>query len=326
MTLDGQDQSLHQNKCHHRVQCPQIILKQIIQSFVVKFIIMWLVTMNLIYLHKFIWVTIYLNNPDKLSLNNISANAPKKIALLFLTNLSFIHIPKTGGTMIEKLFAAEYNIQLGNEIGNNLMNVDFNCPKHHVPLNHIFQYSDKHNVSFQKISPYYSKFIRDNRYFTIVRNPYSRYISQYKYCVANNWGCLKIFWTFLKKYCSKYIDDHTFCKNINSQTLNFCEVDNFNKISHVLLKYLIANNSNMIMRCHYVPQTEYIYYYNNTSKQIVKTNNILRTEHLSNDLVKLLQKYNSSKNIDSNIINKYVEKSKYPTKCQNLTRYNLSVE
>eukprot|EP01084_Bolivina_argentea_P033780 62458_1 len=109
MTLDGQDQSLHQNKCHHRVQCPQIILKQIIQSFVVKFIIMWLVTMNLIYLHKFIWVTIYLNNPDKLSLNNISANAPKKIALLFLTK-DLIETPK----VYDRFFEDKDNKQFYN--------------------------------------------------------------------------------------------------------------------------------------------------------------------------------------------------------------------
>ncbi len=32
MTVDGQDQSLHQNKCHHRVQRPKITLKQIIQE------------------------------------------------------------------------------------------------------------------------------------------------------------------------------------------------------------------------------------------------------------------------------------------------------
>jgi len=73
--------------------------------------------------------------------------------------LLFIHIPKCGGTSVEHLF-----------LGDDMDNIDPG-QKHYT----LQQYHDE-----------YGSMIDDYTQFTIVRNPYDRFISHYFYRVADN--------------------------------------------------------------------------------------------------------------------------------------------
>ena len=87
-------------------------------------------------------------------------------------NILFIHIPKTGGTSLEKYFSNKFKIELNNKslfnfIKTNNKNIKINSSLQHLTYNKIVQYNNKlFNVDFNNI-----------KIITIVRNPYERIIS-----------------------------------------------------------------------------------------------------------------------------------------------------
>jgi hypothetical protein len=81
-------------------------------------------------------------------------------------NLLFIHIPKTGGTMIEKAIKNNQTLYT-NHKGNKLLVSPYNKTSlQHQFYTTIYQFRDKLKVDFDNI-----------KVFTIVRNPYNRIIS-----------------------------------------------------------------------------------------------------------------------------------------------------
>ncbi len=95
-------------------------------------------------------------------------------------NILLIHIPKTGGTSVEKYFSNKYNIELNNDflylfLTKNNIPIDFNksISLQHQTYKDIFKFKDFLNVDFNNL-----------KIITIVRNPYERIISDlffYKY-------------------------------------------------------------------------------------------------------------------------------------------------
>ena len=158
--------------------------------------------------------------------------------------LFFIHIPKNAGTSIENVMKEKFNFNWGRfynfskspesiEINNNSV--------WHIPPKYL-----KNN------NPYKNKIL-----LAVVRNPYERVVSKFKY------DC---------KQSEEPIE-------INRENLN-------NFVSNI--PYIIQENK-FFNGCHYLPQYEYIDY-----KSALKFE-IIRFENIESDLNKILQKYNLKK-------------------------------
>jgi len=83
--------------------------------------------------------------------------------------LLFIHIPKTGGTIVEYNIKKKTSQKLSGMCGRKNTLLDF--PYNQKSLQHLFyttiyKFRDKLNINFDNI-----------KIFTIVRNPYDRIIS-----------------------------------------------------------------------------------------------------------------------------------------------------
>lgn len=83
-------------------------------------------------------------------------------------NILFIHVPKTGGTVIENELKKKYKQNLYNtRRRNNLLDSPYNNSSlQHQFYSTIYKYRDRLNINFDKI-----------KIFSVVRNPYNRVIS-----------------------------------------------------------------------------------------------------------------------------------------------------
>lgn len=82
-------------------------------------------------------------------------------------NLLFIHIPKTGGTVIENKLKKIYVQTLYSGIGNNILPQPFNKTSlQHQTYTTLYDNRMKLNINFENI-----------KVFAVVRNPYDRVIS-----------------------------------------------------------------------------------------------------------------------------------------------------
>eukprot|EP01083_Nonionella_stella_P007217 20848_1 len=315
-------------------------------------------------------------------------------------HLLFLHIPKTGGKVVEQLFLNEFNVSFPNTIPKKaLLKKGYSAcgASHHVPLNWLFERISTNSIGDQiynwffnirdqmyNISPYYHSklpYLRTDS-FAVVRNPYSRFISQYQWCAAPNCRCTRQLIDWFSAHCQQYLpSDKALCKELHyvrnnanfqyNKTLiqksnnsnwkqlfdtrqllqkskkknaiwkqlrgehgstmhkksifiwkqfDFCDVKIFNKFAHAILTWLMdtayASNDKHkrgIFSCHYVKQSEYIYNYTDRNDKIVKY--ILRTEHLTDDLIHLGEVYNIS--IDDRMVEKYQNQWVWPKNCNN---------
>lgn len=89
-------------------------------------------------------------------------------------NILFIHIPKTGGSSLEKYFSSKCNIELNNnslylfidediKLNNNMI---INSSLQHITYKQMIEYNNVFNIDFSNI-----------KIITIVRNPYERIVS-----------------------------------------------------------------------------------------------------------------------------------------------------
>ena len=166
------------------------------------------------------------------------------LAILFLVNkkyenfknnntLFFIHIPKNAGTSIEDV-AKKHNINWGRFYSFNINDKYKKCSKWHIP------------------PKYYENDYKNKKLFCIVRNPYTRIVSEFKYSHQGEQN---------KENLNKWIKSlpHEF------------------------------NNNKFLNDCHLLPQTEFI---KNKDDSINKEIEILRFENLNIDFKNLLNKYN----------------------------------
>ena len=82
-------------------------------------------------------------------------------------NILFIHIPKTGGTVIENQIKKQYNQTLYSGKTNNILEYPYNkISLQHQFYTTIYKYKNILNINFNNI-----------KIFSVVRNPYDRIIS-----------------------------------------------------------------------------------------------------------------------------------------------------
>jgi len=118
-------------------------------------------------------------------------------------NILFIHIPKTGGTVIENEIKKQSRQTLYSGKRNNLLHVPFNnCSLQHQFYTTLYKFKDKLNINFNNI-----------KVFSVVRNPYDRVISD-------------LFWYKLIK---KDYDSTKVYNVIKNKYLNRNDLDNHNK-------------------------------------------------------------------------------------------------
>ena len=212
-------------------------------------------------------------------------------------NILFIHIPKTGGTSIEKYFSEKLNIGLNK---NTLFGF---LPNDIKTQNNIDIFACLHHITYRKIMKYKIFFnidLNNLEVISIVRNPYSRIISDLFYWSSHI--------SILKKNVkeSERIDELKNKINVNSSKDEFfCAIK----------EYLNGWFDN-----HNIKQSEFVI---DDNGELIKRIKILRTESLTQDMINLgysdfskmenvgLQKvdYKDYLNADSiSLINEYYSK------------------
>lgn len=187
-------------------------------------------------------------------------------------NILFIHIPKTGGTVIEKSIKNSYNQTLYSGKNNNLLPPPFNK----VSLQHQFfttirNHKKKLSVIFENI-----------KIFSVVRNPYDRTISD-------------LFWFKLikKDYSAEQVLDV-----LKNNYINRTDLDN-----HNIPQYkFITNKNKKIFPCIKLFKTETL---NEDNKKINEFLNIdidIQQKNINKDYSRYLNEESIS------IINKYYKK------------------
>ena len=131
-------------------------------------------------------------------------------------NILFIHIPKTGGTSVEKYLSNKYKVALD---ANNLYtcgSYDNNVSLQHQSLNYLLQNAEQFHINIINMT-----------IITIVRNPYHRIISELFYSNIINMTMKPdtIYWILRKQlyeykfdnniYDNHYMPQHYFIVDIN---------------------------------------------------------------------------------------------------------------
>jgi hypothetical protein len=132
-------------------------------------------------------------------------------------NLLFIHIPKTGGSVIENGIKKKYKQTLYSGRTNDLLPHPYNTKSsQHQFYTTLYEYRNKLNLNFDKI-----------KIFSVVRNPYDRIISD-------------LFWHSLIK---KEFTDEQVYDVIKNNYLNRNNLDNHNEPQY---KFVTDEKNNLI--------------------------------------------------------------------------------
>ena len=217
----------------------------------------------------------------------------------------FIHIPKTAGTTIENIlydtYKNNYSISIKKIKNNKNINEKLKINNIHISPHHIPPVLFKSNIL---------NYITNNYIvFAIVRNPYDRIISDFK------------FWIEYAKNRQHKIDNLTKKENflINEITSIYKSFDisskNLNDFVHTVIPHNSTinnnndddddnNNNNInkniisVLDGHLIPMYHYVYTYNNKK---IKDCEVLKYENLNEHFNNFIKKYKL--NIPSNIIN-----------------------
>ena len=133
------------------------------------------------------------------------------------TNLLFIHIPKTGGSVIENKIKKHTSQKLYSGKTNELLDFPYNKKSlQHQFYTTLYKYKDKLNINFDNV-----------KIFSVVRNPYDRIISG-------------LFWHKLieKDFSAKQVYN-----TIKNNYLYRDDLDNHNQPQY---KFIVDENSELI--------------------------------------------------------------------------------
>lgn len=162
-------------------------------------------------------------------------------------NIIFIHIPKNGGTYIERLFFNDLDIH-SNKNYKNLFGI-----KNNKALQHLTAFEIKN--LFHDFDNYLK--------FVIIRNPYDRLISEYYWCQISGVGYKhnQSFDNFLK-YVKNIVKNNRFNENVYTD--------------HFLpqYKFIYDDNNNLLI--------DHIFYYENYEDVINFLNNICNISNTKN--------------------------------------------
>jgi len=187
-------------------------------------------------------------------------------------HILFIHIPKTGGTMFEKLLSKNDKQELFSEWGNRILSSPFDK----ITLQHQF-YSTLLKCKEQLYR--YILFDDKIKVISIVRNPYDRIISD-------------LFWVSLIHKESTPIEVYNAIKHFIN--LHPDKVDNHNSPQY---KYLVDENNKLYKNVK-IFKLEKLYASNNKINEFLNTKLVIEYKKLKN--------YNKYLNLDSILlINKH---------------------
>ena len=214
-------------------------------------------------------------------------------------NCIFIHIPKTGGTSIENMiWAPEEKIKENLYGGGGGLNEPFikkllkpRANKHQTGgLQHLLAKQVKKEVN--------NKFFAQALKFTMVRNPWDKVISQYKYMFTKNslmkyigmdknTKLIQYLELISKKKHVQWEDQHKFFLDDNGETIvnHILKFENFNmEVSKILNKLDIEFDA--ILHLNKGIRKHYSEYYDNETKEFV-------ADMYSQDIKLLGYSYNS---------------------------------
>ena len=143
-------------------------------------------------------------------------------------NVLFVHIPKTGGTSIERYFSRKFNIPLNsnslygklNDTTKLKNNVAIRSSLQHITYKQMVKYNKVFNIDFDKI-----------KIIAIVRNPYERIVSDlfFWHKITINSSKEEVFHKIIKYLASTSLDNH------NMPQHNFLRDANKNIVANIQL-------------------------------------------------------------------------------------------
>jgi len=182
-------------------------------------------------------------------------------------NLLFIHIPKTGGTVIEDEIKKIYKQTLYSGYTNNILDSPYNkLSLQHQFYTILYKYQDKLDINFNNI-----------KIFSVVRNPYDRIISDL------------FWWKRKKKYPEfkiNYNDTEEIYNFIKNNYLNRDDLDNHNQPQY---KFITDENLNLISNIK-ILKCETLNNINNELNEFLGFNINIKRENVNKDYSKFLNK------------------------------------
>lgn len=163
-------------------------------------------------------------------------------------NILFIHIPKTGGTVIENEIKKKYQQTLYSGKTNNLLKEPFNKKSlQHQFYTTLYKYKNVLDINFDNI-----------KIFTVVRNPYDRVISDlfWHRFIKKNFTAEKVYQIIKNNYINRDdLDNHNqpqykFITDENLELIKNIKIfkcEELNKINNELNKFL-GFNINIIQK------------------------------------------------------------------------------
>ena len=182
-------------------------------------------------------------------------------------NLLFIHIPKTGGTVIEDEIKNVYKQTIYSGYTNNILDSPYNkFSLQHQFYTILYKYQDKLDINFNNI-----------KIFSVVRNPYDRIISDL------------LWWKRKKKYPEfkiNYNDTEEIYNFIKNNYLNRDDLDNHNQPQY---KFITDENLNLISNIQ-IFYCELLNDTNNELNEFLGFNINIKRENVNKNYSKFLNK------------------------------------
>lgn len=226
----------------------------------------------------------------------------------------FIHIPKNAGSTISEIFLKKLNYLLGVYYYRRILKHKYESKdilyknflkekydflgKENKLLNENYQgnviYDNPNRINFWHIPMnfWHDKLIKEYQkiyvIFCVIRNPYERVISLFKY------------WISYHKNLTSNFNEKSNLNKIISKKINYIFNENYDidekNLNKFVNKVFSSKKYEYYMDGHLLPQ--YLYVYDNKGKQI--PSDIIRYENLQGDLFDFFDKYNIQ--IDPNIL------------------------
>jgi hypothetical protein len=190
-----------------------------------------------------------------------------------IVNILFIHIPKTGGTSVEKYFSEKFNIELNNSALYDFLNleikeqnkIEINSSLQHMTHNTIMKYKDFFNINYENLE-----------IITIVRNPYYRVLSDLFFLKKIDKYTSKLHvYNVMQKYITTLWDNHGLPQYL------FLVDENNELIQNIKIMGTESLQSDMIQ----------LGYTDFDIKTNCNENNINYNDYLNTDSINLINKY-----------------------------------